>query len=834
MCTCAVKYFEKYGWVGAKNRDRGYPTKIEIVQSNKDGIQRIYIDDTLSRWTEGVNEFGVGIISASFSVKRDEKEGELASKGKSKGMPKPGDKYKKSTDYYSPDGKKIRKALLQTTAKDAIMLLQEEELAGATYAFDTEHCYLLEGGWNVSKEEETKDNPRKYTSTVTEISKEVGWSARTNHGINVPTLGYSSTATDEKFIRARKSSESRLAIAAESVPDAVNPRDLMTALARCPNKDDQFMNPIRKGDPAKGEMVTTGQILIVSGDRTLHYRPIHSSIEFDYHKLNGGEKAKTFFEIISDRSLLKMYESLNASSVSASGKLFRKVDKGTLKDPFQEGKFFMTPDLRLISVQDHEPAAAEILGGKYDSDDSWMDRWSAQLAEAGWVRVICDGESLVFSWKASPSQIRELKNLAIENQLILIDDVNSKYRVLWQPGMDEGTDQKNFKKLQIYCDMDGVLIDFDTPLKKLTGGLLWNDAVKEYGLEELWRRINAGGVEWWSDLSWAQDGHQLWNFIKDKNPIILTAGATSMTGDRAERGKKIWCARELGNSFEVIVADHGKDKKYWAAPNHILIDDLEENIRAWRSRGGIGILHRNATQTIAELKDHLLSWSDDPDALEEDWRSLAAAGLIGAASLTGAHGASAKHHSVPHNKAHITHTISNKMTPLTATTPEQLLMGYENSKDNPNGGYDKASGKWFPARSLEGGSDTIAYGHKIQPDEDFSAGLTDSEALNLLKKDIAIREASIRMNLPSYDTLPQYVKNAILSAWYRGDLGPRATPKTWALITSGNWSHVANEYLNSKDFRSGLSGVKKRMQDNADAFSTYAQQYAQTKVSRAA
>jgi len=527
-------------------------------------------------------------------------------------------------------------------------------------------------------------------------------------------------------------------------------------------------------------------------------------------------------------SAVKMYESLNASSVSASGKLFRKVDKGTLKDPFQEGKFFMTPDLRLISVQDHESAAAEILGGEYDSDDSWMDRWSAQLAEAGWVRVICDGESLVFSWKASPSQIRELKNLAIENQLILIDDVNSKDRVLWQPGMDEGTDQKNSKKLQIYCDMDGVLIDFDTPLKKLTGGLLWNDAVKEYGLEEFWRRINAGGVEWWSDLSWAQDGHQLWNFIKDKNPIILTAGATSMTGDRAERGKKIWCARELGNSFEVIVADHGKDKKYWAAPNHILIDDLEENIRAWRSRGGIGILHRNTTQTIAELKDHLLSWSDDPDELEEDWRSMAAAGLIGATSLTGAHGASAKHHSVPHNKAHITHTISNKMTPLTATTPEQLLMGYENSKDNPNGGYDKASGKWFPVRSLEGGSDTIAYGHKLLPGEDFSKGITDEEAVALLRQDIAKREVAIRKALPEYDSLPQYVKNGIVSAWYRGDLGPKATPKTMALMKAGDWSQAAAEYLNSRDFKTGFAGVKKRMQDNADAFTKFASEKVST------
>ena len=823
MCVVAVRYFEKYGWAGAKCRDRNYPCKIEIVQSNKGGLQRIYIDDTLSRWTEGVNEFGVGVISASFSVKRDEKEGEDVAKGKGK---KPGEKYQKTTDYYSPDGKKIRKALLCTTAKDAIMLLQEEELAGATYAFDEERCFLLEGGWNVTKEDETKDNPRRYSSVVMEISKEVGWSARTNHGINLPLLGYSSTATDEKFIRARKSSESRLEIVMSHVPEAQNPRDLLTALSHCPNKEDQFMNPIRKGDPAKGEMVTTGQILVVSGDRTLHYRPIHSSIEFDYRKLNGGEKAKTFFEIISDRSLLKHYEedineSLNSTSISASGRFFSKVDKGTLKGHFHEGKFFMTPDLRLISVQDHEPAAAEILGGKYKSDDTWLDRWSCQLHDEGWIRLIINRDSITFSWKPSNSQLRELKNLAIENRRSLIDDTNQEWNVIYEPEITEAIKDK---KLQIYCDLDGVLVDFNTALRKLTDGLLYDEAVKELGHEEVWRRINAGGSKWWAELKWTKDGHQLWDFIKDKGVIILTAGATSMTGDKADKGKRIWCARELGSKAEVIVADRGTDKKYWAAPNHLLIDDLEENIRAWRSKGGIGIVHRNTAQTLSELKDHQISWSDDPDQLKEDWRSLAAAGLISAAALTGAHAAPIKHHAPNRKKPAITHTVANKMTPLTATTPEELLKGYENSKANPNGGWNKASGKWFPHRSLEGGSDTIAYGHKIQSGEDFSKGLTDQEAIDLLKKDIAVREATIRMKLPKYDSLPQYVKNAILSAWYRGDLGPKATPKTWALITSGNWSHVAAEYLNSKDFRTGLPGVKKRMQDNADAFNAYARQ----------
>ena len=76
MCVVAVKYMNGYGWIGAKNRDRNYKTDVVITQSNRHGLQRLYIDDKLSRWSEGVNEHGLAIISASFSVKSDEKEGD--------------------------------------------------------------------------------------------------------------------------------------------------------------------------------------------------------------------------------------------------------------------------------------------------------------------------------------------------------------------------------------------------------------------------------------------------------------------------------------------------------------------------------------------------------------------------------------------------------------------------------------------------------------------------------------------------------------------------------------------------------------------------------------
>ena len=299
MCVVGVKYISDYGWVGVKNRDRNYKTEIHIKQSNRGGIQRLYIDDQLSRWTEGVNEFGVATVSASFSVKSDEKEGDKIVDKRKARRNQPG--------YYSPDGRKVRNALLYKTPKEAINYLAENELAGATYVFNEEECYLLEGGYTVTKEDATKDNPRKYIYKIKEITKDIGHSCRTNHGVDIPQLGYKKNATDEKIIRARKSSENRFKLANEFMEvEMSDPSELMNALAQSP-EEDKFMNPIRTGNVKKGEMVTTGQLLLVPKERTLHYRPIFSTVRFEYDKINGPE-AKTFFEIVSTRELLSFKE----------------------------------------------------------------------------------------------------------------------------------------------------------------------------------------------------------------------------------------------------------------------------------------------------------------------------------------------------------------------------------------------------------------------------------------------------------------------------------------------------------------------------------------------
>ena len=120
---------------------------------------------------------------------------------------------------------------------------------------------------------------------------------------------------------------------------------------------------------------------------------------------------------------------------------------------------------------------------------------------------------------------------------------------------------------------------------------------------------------------------------------------------------------------------------------------------------------------------------------ELNWKSMVAGGLMGAAAI----GGNALHHSSKHNGHSLapTHQQSSVHNIVHNNVKYKSLVDtlkhYENSMNNPKGGYNKKYGKWYPHHSIEGGSDTIAYGHKILPNENFKNGLTDSEAIQLLK-----------------------------------------------------------------------------------------------------
>lgn len=159
---------------------------------------------------------------------------------------------------------------------------------------------------------------------------------------------------------------------------------------------------------------------------------------------------------------------------------------------------------------------------------------------------------------------------------------------------------------QIYCDMDMVLVDF-------LGGA--NEAMKAAGLDARFDdkgQHNQKDKKWdalkqtpkfWANLKPMPDAMTLWKYIKKHDPYILSTPSERMPSSKPE--KREWIKKHLGSVSQINLVPR-EDKQEFALDSEgrpaVLIDDYIKNIKEWESKGGIGILHKNALSTIQQLK----------------------------------------------------------------------------------------------------------------------------------------------------------------------------------------------------------------------------------------
>jgi len=155
-------------------------------------------------------------------------------------------------------------------------------------------------------------------------------------------------------------------------------------------------------------------------------------------------------------------------------------------------------------------------------------------------------------------------------------------------------DVKEKADYKIYCDMDGVLVDFDKGYKELTS----KNASWGTDPEEFWAPITKAGAPFWIKLPWMPDGKQLWSYIKPYNPDLLSAPSRE---ESSKIGKFVWVKRNMPGTK--LILRSAERKQEFATPNSILIDDRADNIQRWKDAGGIGIHHTSAAHTIQQLKD---------------------------------------------------------------------------------------------------------------------------------------------------------------------------------------------------------------------------------------
>ena len=165
--------------------------------------------------------------------------------------------------------------------------------------------------------------------------------------------------------------------------------------------------------------------------------------------------------------------------------------------------------------------------------------------------------------------------------------------------MREEIELDEFDTPQIYCDMDGVVADFHAFTGKHLGTKFkdkyWPDLPKDT----------------FAKLPLMPDAKKLWNFIGKYNPIMLTAIPRESRGDiskQAASDKTKWMKKYFNLKQSDMRAVSRQDKQQFAKdgrdgrPN-VLIDDHLGNIKEFRSKGGIGIHHTSASDTINQLKD---------------------------------------------------------------------------------------------------------------------------------------------------------------------------------------------------------------------------------------
>jgi hypothetical protein len=165
--------------------------------------------------------------------------------------------------------------------------------------------------------------------------------------------------------------------------------------------------------------------------------------------------------------------------------------------------------------------------------------------------------------------------------------------------LKELIEEEGITSYQIYCDMDGVIADFEARFDHFFG-MSPSEYEAKNGRRAFWNQIdNNIGVKFWVGIPWMPDGHQLWDYIKKYNPILLSSPSTS---ESSRIGKRLWVKKYLPGT-KLILAFPDQKANY-SGEGKILIDDrLEPNIQMWRSKGGIGIHHTSASDTISQLKE---------------------------------------------------------------------------------------------------------------------------------------------------------------------------------------------------------------------------------------
>lgn len=160
----------------------------------------------------------------------------------------------------------------------------------------------------------------------------------------------------------------------------------------------------------------------------------------------------------------------------------------------------------------------------------------------------------------------------------------------------------------IYLDMDGVLADFDKGVNEMCGMLATsqNQRYDRQHDDRMWEAIRQVG-HFYDKLEPMPGAKEMFDIIYGKygdQCEILTGIPKPFRGiDTAGEDKIAWTRRMLSGTVKINIVYRKEKMEHCQGPQDVLIDDRADTIREWESKGGVGILHKSAGETLARLRE---------------------------------------------------------------------------------------------------------------------------------------------------------------------------------------------------------------------------------------
>lgn len=149
----------------------------------------------------------------------------------------------------------------------------------------------------------------------------------------------------------------------------------------------------------------------------------------------------------------------------------------------------------------------------------------------------------------------------------------------------------------IFLDCDGVLADFDSYAEAYFG-MPPRAYEAKVGSAQFWKELEAKG-DFYLNLPLMPDAYKLFEGVKHLHPTILTG---CPRGDWAQGQKVAWAAKHFPGV--PIITCRSADKRDYAKPGDVLIDDWAQHRHRWIEMGGVFITHHDAQTSLAALRAH--------------------------------------------------------------------------------------------------------------------------------------------------------------------------------------------------------------------------------------